>query len=417
MAIDKTILRKEIERQVEKYQNYIKEVQALPNMEEIRQIIIKDEELMKLYAREDIDEIMEEYISIIEEAREQYTSPENTNKKNILNTLEYIRFMSTYENIEESKIIQTIVNLSQSSISSVFLGKGVCASQARQMRDILPMESRVECVNFYSEEEDLEDLIIESHDVVIGIVDGEEKYLDPTWYNGTAKSLKGSNGKVEHGKQSYKSFEATQEEIDESKMEVAMKLIEELGIDEISKELQLEGMDDIKKQCAIFTYIERGIDTKDCELTHLTTKINGRNIEVGKAIELFFIDNDIQYSLLPSTGDKLNSMLKVSVNGKETVLTPKEMYNLSTGRLTQKLHSKVQNNEIVPIWAGNPNMKEEYRTAIREGREKVETIEKGRFKEIFKEDIKNAQITIQELLNLSKSIEKDTIENDKSITK
>jgi len=422
MAIDRDILREEIKRQVKTYQEFIKGVKPIPSMEELRQIVINDKELLGLYSREDIDAVMEEYCSIVEQIKEQYTNPMNSDKKNILNILEYIRFMSTYENIKDQGIYAPTTSLSQSSISSVFLGKGVCASQARQMRDILPMDSKVKCVCFFDEEEGYENMILEQHDVVISMVEGKEKYIDPTWYNGTTKSLKGSNGKVEHGEQQYESIEATQEEINESKMEVALKIIKELGIDEISKKLQLEGMDDIKKQCAIFTYIEKGVDVKDCGLTHLTTQINGRNIEVGKAIELFFISNSIQYSLVPSTSDKAESILNMRVNEKDVCLIPKHMYNFKTGRLTQTLHGQIKDNRFVPIWNDSPELKDEYRMAIREGMEKASGIYgKVDIKGIIKDDIKKAQISKQELIDLSKSVEKDVEgekdKKDKSNTK
>jgi len=365
-------IKKEINSQLEAYEILIKSNPVFDSLIKAKEIINQNNRLMQFYNREDTDNIIVEYSEIIDSIRRELIKLENSEKKNILNIYEYIRYMNMYENYKEvMEDFLYFATLSQSSISSVFLGKGVCAAQARLFRDLIPNPSRVSTVNFMFDDEP--SLIKESHDVVLASLNDGVRYLDPTWYNGSRESLKGSNGKAKFYGEPVASFDASEEEILASRREVSNILISKLKIDLIIKELLNDEMNEKEKHCAIFTFIESHIIKEELDVSFSSASLNGYIIDSGKLMELFFIAANINHELV-FNGNKESTLYKVFVDGQELLLNPPAMYNSKTGCLTTLLHIKNIDGKLCYLPCVNKEFFDELKPYIYAGRENAKKV-------------------------------------------
>lgn len=228
---------------------------------------------------------------------EMIYNPQFSNKQNVLNVLEYMRIMAMYENVKQKKEADfQIIELSRYPIFLSMFGKGVCYSQAKFTRDIL-LHMGINAVDFYIEIDNNYYKRGIPHQQTLLNLDNNYYFIDATDYNGTLDGiqfeLQQQNKNKLESSGIRTDFSATQEEIKKSREFVLSKLIKELGIDQISKQLRLEDKEELYKQCVIMAYVETKINlTKNIETNIATANMNGVNIEVGKLIELFLHQNN-----------------------------------------------------------------------------------------------------------------------------
>lgn len=308
-------------------------------------------------------------------------NPNFSKKQNALNVLEYNRIMSMYENvIQKTQDDKKMFKLNKNPIFLAFLGKGLCFAQAKFVRDIfqrLNINSIDFTVDSYKHTLDYS-IFNRIHFATTVELDDNKIYgIDPTIYNGNLKSL--AVYARPQSKQSLESmgirtdFSATQEEIYISRNFVFPKLIKMLEIDKISKQLDLENQQDLQKQCTIITFIESRLNlTGDLKTKSCSANINGVNIEVGKLMELFFYQNNIEYSI-KCDRDKRNSVYQTRLGQTELYLSPKSIFE-STDKariFMSKTHYFIKNGKKFLLLSLSAKMYNTYMYYINQGRQNV----------------------------------------------
>lgn len=309
-------------------------------------------------------------------------NPEFSKKQNVINVLEYIRIMAMYENVKEKteEDKDNIARLSQYPLFLALLGKGVCSAQAKYTRDIL-VHMGIGAGDFrirvYYNDRNYIITPYNHQETIVELGEGENYYIDPTNYKGT---LDGIQFKVqpqnkkrieENGLRT--DFIATQKEIKKSRDFVFPKLIKLLGIDEISKQLKLEDMEDLQKQCTIMAFVESRINMpKNLDVAVYSANINGFNIEVGKIIELFLYENNIEYNL-ECDEDKRNTIYKTKMGKSEINLCPVCTYTTDKGGehvsiSMQGTHFFKRDGKNILLRSLNNKMKTTYDYFVNQGR-------------------------------------------------
>lgn len=319
------------------------------------------------------------YTDILKDIAKTVYNPNFSQKQNVINVLEYNRVMSMYENVKmKSEDDKHISSLTQYPIFLALLGKGVCAAQARFVRDIL--EQMNIDAGTYSLNTDTFTLKVSelNHHVTIANIDNSSiYYLDPTNYNGT---LDGFQFEVQQfnldklkkrGINVRGDFCATQEEIKKSRDFVFPRLIKKLGIDEISKQLKLEKKESLQKQCTILAFIESRLNlTGNLETDISSANLNGINIEVGKLMELFLYQNNIEYSI-DCEVEKQNSVYITKMGEREVYLYPKHAFSSSYNATLKYPHYIIDHEKRITLPSLNDKMQITYTHLINQGRADV----------------------------------------------
>ncbi len=308
---------------------------------------------------------------------EMIYNPQFSNKQNVLNVLEYMRIMTMYENVKQKKEADfQIIELSRYPIFLSVFGKGVCYSQARFTRDIL-LHMGINAVDFYTEIDNNYYKRGIPHQQTLLNLDNNYYFIDATDYNGTLDGIQFELQQQNKNKLERSGirtdFSATQEEIKKSREFVLTKLIKELGIDQISKQLRLEEKEELYKQCVIMAYVETKINlTKNIETNIATANMNGVNIEVGKLIELFLHQNNIEYDLKCGENSARKNIIYRTKIGESTIcLCPAQLYNSdvnNAGILIRGTHYVEKKEGNVLISSLNAKMYKTYLHFINQAR-------------------------------------------------
>ncbi|MDO4282413.1 MAG: hypothetical protein Q4D02_02150 [Clostridia bacterium] len=338
-----------------------------PNSEifHIRDYMNNTKESTRFYSM-DKEELYDRYIKEVNLVSSAIGNDGFTEKEKILNALEYTRFMCCYENFPSG----SISDISQSGLNAAILGKGVCASQAFFLRDVLRSSgvNSIECQNYmdaslFTEDQKAEKSI--NHMSTLSILqNGNVVYLDPTNYSGSAKKLRMSSEEWPHvstkkvfgygndeyytnlesynkiynpiyeqakklmgeevseRKSIFNSLEVSDEEILKARSAVSSCIIGRYRIDEISDELGIkDAKTDLEKQLLILGYVENNIvsNNTDRKMNFRTVLIGDKEIEVSKLMELFYIANDIPYEIC-DISTKGATEFKLNIDGKEYFL-------------------------------------------------------------------------------------------------
>ena len=305
-----------------------------------------------------------------------------SSKQKILNFLEYIRMNGMYENIDMNTFpIPGIVSaISQSGINIALLGKGVCASQASFLRDLLITSGEdaiTKKVYFIDEDGMIED----QHLVTYAFLScGDTNFfLDPTWYNGTINSLEGSFKSAsipEQHRNLLSMLDVTQKEIESSRNAVQEYLIERFQIKDISNQLGITEANDLDKQIRILGFMERYLAPASESLNCRSVVLGNREIECGKLLELFYKANNIPYTLKCS-GDKYNSAYITSIDGMLSTIYPKKAFinDRNNNPLSRKLHFATnENGENQYLWAFSDEKLQHFKNSIKESRKMATTV-------------------------------------------
>lgn len=305
-------------------------------------------------------------------------NPNFSEKQNVLNVLEYNRIMSMYENLKKvSSEDKKLVELSKHPIFLALTGKGICWAQAKFVRDILiHMGINAGIFTTSEERENRMDYLIYGHphqNTTVQLYNNKNYCIDPTVYTGSSDAIQFDFQLDEVKKKLANAglrtdFYATKEEVKKSRDFVFPNLIKKLGIDEISKQLNLENKDNLQKQCTIISFIESRLNlTGDLETKVSSANLNGFNIEVGKLMELFFYQNNIAYSI-ECEDDKRNSIYKTKMGSIDLCLCPKLMYDNKAKILMNQTHYFIRNGKKVLLYSLNVDMYKTYMQAMNQGR-------------------------------------------------
>lgn len=357
-------------------------------------------------------ELVEKYFEEIESVSSYLGDESYSQKQKILNFMEYIRISGMYENLSSGSVQnqQVYPSISQSGLSIAILGKGVCTSQAEFLSHLL-IASDMEAYHYQVQFHDKETgKYIDSHEVVTAeVLDTGNFFLDPTFYNGSLESLRGSFDMAdftEERRNTLSILDVTEQEIEEARETAQNYLIKRYGIKEISQQLGLESCGDLEKQMRILTFMEKNLAPTNQELAIRSVVMGSHELEVGKLLELFYKANGIPYKMQFDEG-KQNTIYTTMIDGVECSIFPRNAFSKTKSDLSTKLHfTKDDDGNLKYLWAFSNEKKAEMAAMIRKGREIAEevkipqeTLDVPEFEWGDDEDerIKNAQKTPEEI--------------------
>ncbi len=393
----KQVIKEEIKKHVEKISSdkeMSKRDSDMFGMKRLVQYMESSTASKNFFDNVDVDDLMAKYEEELIRVSKAIGNTTFSSKQKMLNFLEYIRLNGMYENIDMNKFFmpQSVAAISQSGVNIALLGKGVCASQASFLRDLLNTSGEgamTKKVYFFDEDGMIED----QHLVTYAGSSNDDKnyFLDPTWYNGTINSLEGSFNCAdipEQHRSLLSILDVTQEEIENARNTALKYLIERFQIKEISNKLDIKNADDLDKQIRMLTFMEKNIAPASEALNCRSVVLGNKEIECGKLLELFYKANDIPYTLKCS-GDKSNSKYVTNIDGRESTIYPKVAFisDMNDKPLSRKLHyAKGEDGKNQYLWAFSDKNLEQFKTLIKNDRKLASMV-------IVPEEKLNANIT------------------------
>lgn len=381
----KQVIRKEIEEhvaQISSYKETAKRDSDMSGIKRLLQYMESSTASKNFFDNVDVDDLMAKYEEELIRVSKALGNSTFPSKQKMLNFLEYIRINGMYENIDMRNFFmpQTVAAISQSGINIALLGKGVCASQARFLRDLLLTsgeEAITKKVYFIDEDGIIEDQHLVTY--AYSSNNGTNFFLDPTWYNGTINSLEGSFNSADISEQ-HRSLlsilDVTQEEIESARNKVQEYLIERFQIKDISTQLGIDKASDLDKQIRMLTFMEKHLSPASGSLNCRSVVLGDREIECGKLLELFYKANNIPY-ILKCSGDKYNSAYITTIDGMESTIYPKVAFfsDRNNNSLSRKLHfAKNKKDENQYLWAFSDERRQQFMTSINKSRKIAATV-------------------------------------------
>lgn len=381
----KQVIRKEIEEhvaQISSYKETAKRDSDMSGIKRLLQYMESSTASKNFFDNVDVDDLMAKYEEELIRVSKALGNSTFPSKQKMLNFLEYIRINGMYENIDMRNFFmsQTLAAISQSGINIALLGKGVCASQARFLRDLLLTsgeEAITKKVYFIDEDGIIEDQHLVTY--ACSSNNGTNFFLDPTWYNGTINSLEGSFNSADISEQ-HRSLlsilDVTQEEIESARNKVQEYLIERFQIKDISTQLGIDKASDLDKQIRMLTFMEKHLSPASESLNCRSVVLGDREIECGKLLELFYKANNIPY-ILKCSGDKYNSAYITTIDGMESTIYPKVAFfsDRNNNPLSRKLHfAKNKKDENQYLWAFSDERRQQFMTSINKSRKIAATV-------------------------------------------
>lgn len=381
----KQVIRKEIEEhvaQISSYKETAKRDSDMSGIKRLLQYMESSTASKNFFDNVDVDDLMAKYEEELIRVSKALGNSTFPSKQKMLNFLEYIRINGMYENIDMRDFFmpQTVAAISQSGINIALLGKGVCASQARFLRDLLLTsgeEAITKKVYFIDEDGIIEDQHLVTY--ACSSNNGTNFFLDPTWYNGTINSLEDSFNSADISEQ-HRSLlsilDVTQEEIESARNKVQEYLIERFQIKDISTQLGIDKASDLDKQIRMLTFMEKHLSPASGSLNCRSVVLGDREIECGKLLELFYKANNIPY-ILKCSGDKYNSAYITTIDGMESTIYPKVAFfsDRNNNSLSRKLHfAKNKKDENQYLWAFSDERRQQFMTSINKSRKIAATV-------------------------------------------
>ena len=381
----KQVIRKEIEEhvaQISSYKETAKRDSDMSGIKRLLQYMESSTASKNFFDNVDVDDLMAKYEEELIRVSKALGNSTFPSKQKMLNFLEYIRINGMYENIDMRNFFmsQTVAAISQSGINIALLGKGVCASQDRFLRDLLLTsgeEAITKKVYFIDEDGIIEDQHLVTY--ACSSNNGTNFFLDPTWYNGTINSLEGSFNSADISEQ-HRSLlsilDVTQEEIESARNKVQEYLIERFQIKDISTQLGIDKASDLDKQIRMLTFMEKHLSPASESLNCRSVVLGDREIECGKLLELFYKANNIPY-ILKCSGDKYNSAYITTIDGMESTIYPKVAFfsDRNNNPLSRKLHfAKNKKDENQYLWAFSDERRQQFMTSINKSRKIAATV-------------------------------------------
>ena len=381
----KQVIRKEIEEhvaQISSYKETAKRDSDMSGIKRLLQYMESSTASKNFFDNVDVDDLMAKYEEELIRVSKALGNSTFPSKQKMLNFLEYIRINGMYENIDMRNFFmsQTVAAISQSGINIALLGKGVCAAQARFLRDLLLTsgeEAITKKVYFIDEDGIIEDQHLVTY--ACSSNNGTNFFLDPTWYNGTINSLEGSFNSADISEQ-HRSLlsilDVTQEEIESARNKVQEYLIERFQIKDISTQLGIDKASDLDKQIRMLTFMEKHLSPASGSLNCRSVVLGDREIECGKLLELFYKANNIPY-ILKCSGDKYNSAYITTIDGMESTIYPKVAFfsDRNNNPLSRKLHfAKNKKDENQYLWAFSDERRQQFMTSINKSRKIAATV-------------------------------------------
>lgn len=292
----------------------------------------------KYYAEKDFEKLKIMYLGELTGISDYFRNLDN--RKKLITYMELMRLSSMYEAIGERAAV-----LSQEGLKVGLVGKGVCMAQASFLRDLCIVSGMKAGVRKIQSQDSIHAI------TVVSDKEGECIIFDPTVYNGSANSVNSAC--------KYKKFDdlncgevinlsVTNDEIKEARHYVLRFLVEKFKINEISENIGLSDYEIDEKVLRIVAYLE-SLVVPSMNANFRSIELNGKELELGKMIELLFSANNIKYDVIP-TNKKADSFLQIELFGHEIIMNPKKMYSQSNNWLVCKIgdnYEKVSNNPTI----------------------------------------------------------------------
>ena len=244
-----------------------------------------------VFGSSNFDLLYKEYIKRLQTASKIISECAQNELEIVICTLEYIRFMVTYEFVcadgdeEKDNIRNSAHTFAGSGLNSAITGRGICQSQASFCRDIL------NGLGIQSSFLTLSSPNVGSHADVL--IEGQG-VIDPTNYTGTINSIAGGHLYNKYNLQKYSDFSFIDPiTFEKCKTKIQTALIKYLGIDKISDYIELNNYDDISKQFIIWILIAKNITPMDKPINSYTISIKNNEVEISSLLELFYIANNL----------------------------------------------------------------------------------------------------------------------------
>lgn len=375
----KQVIRKEIEKHVSKIlsdREIVKKDSDTFGIKRLLRYMESSTASKSFFNNTNVEELMAKYEEELIRVSEALGNSTFSSKQKMLNFLEYIRMNGMYENIDMRNFLipKTVSSISQSGINVALLGKGVCASQANFLRDLLITSGEdaiTRKVYFIDEVGMIEDQHLVTY--AFSSSDNANFFLDPTWYNGTINSLEGSFNSADIPQQHrslLSMLNVTQEEIEVARNIVQEYLIDRFQIKDISTQLGISEASDLDKQIRILTFMEKNLAPTSEALNCRSVVLGNREIECGKLLELFYKANNIAYTLKCS-GDKCNTAYVTIIDGMESTIYSKSAFicDRNNNSLSKRLHfAKNEQGENQYLWAFSDERLQQFKNSIKEAR-------------------------------------------------
>lgn len=331
----------------------------------------------KFFNIDQVEELQNLYLQEVTDIANIFGSSNFSSKEKVLNFLEYIRANVLYDNINSRAFLFSdySARISQSGASAALLGKGVCSSQAKFLRDLLIMsgeDAYAKDVSFLRDGP-----VTGQHTVTFAkLSDVDSKILlDPTWYNGTLDSVSKSfvSPSLEiYDREELGTLDITLDDIFKARDFVSDFLIEKYGIKQASEELKIQDADSLEKQIRMLVFMEKHLVNPSTLLTYRNMALGERELSQNVALELFYKANNIPFKL-DCSGEKSLTTYTTNIDGKMTSIAPLLSFSqdsMDENRLTDKFHYiKDSNGEEQYLWALDEQYKARYEQAIDNARQ------------------------------------------------
>ena len=283
-----------------------------------------------LFASANFDLLYEEYNKRIEMAVKIINLCADDDLEKIICTLEYMRFMVTYEFVcadgekSEKNISNSAHTFSGSGLSAALTGRGICQSQASFCRDILNrlgIEARFLAVS--SKNGSHADVLVDETGVV-----------DPTNYNGSKESIAGGHLFYEYKLERYNNFSfVDNQKFNKCTTNIQKTLIEYLLIDKISTTLDLDSKSNDEKQFIIWTLLAKNLTPMDKPINSYTVGINDYEVEITNLLELFYRANNIPIQRKMTVDGKFKNegytVFETIINNEKVCIIPRIIISMA----------------------------------------------------------------------------------------
>ena len=261
--------------------------------------------------------LQQKYADKIAHISTQISQIAKTQQEAELAVLEYMRLMVTYDAISgtqkdsNGKFTNISHGSKESGLVPAFAGKGICQAQAIYTRDILLALGINARTLWLSSGTSHADVLID-----------EKRVMDPTNFDGSVNSIAGGHLYDKFGLNRYDGYRNLDpRKLAEIQQKVQTMLIKDLGIDTISRKLDVSNKTGYDKHLAIWLYLGSRLSPSNTSDNAYMVNINGNEIEMNSAMELFYKANNMHYTVLRTFStdncDRYIPLAEIDINGRK----------------------------------------------------------------------------------------------------
>lgn len=304
-------------KEIERFGYYLNNEIPMENVQKIRNYILGNEQLMKLYGEKNAEELMISYLRKVDQIIIELAA--KNDYQFLANILEYFRFMCMRENIEGAiPGIEFFENLSDSKFSCLLLGKASAEGQVAAAIDLVKNRFNASmCTVGYAPIEETNNTNRSYACLTLAEQTGKH-YVDVFRYAGKMEANKELVTK--NYVDDIYPLVLDDRALREAKKRVSKYLIKKLKINKILNSLDLEGLSEKEMNDVFIEYIKRYQEDYDgVSVNANTIVVNGELLEVSRLLELFYIASKIRYRVIDNK--KENSTFEVILDNEHTIVS------------------------------------------------------------------------------------------------